>query len=174
MSIEVEAGKYFFFPDPDVSRVRFVPGTSWVQVARVTRKPFRYGMIHDLESLWWIAVWFLFHTHPIDTTYNPEALTVAGSIFSRHYTRQARGHMLRAESTWVSSVPVEFSSLAGLLDEFRLHYILMAKKTYEFLTPEGIAYKISIDHHAKTRRILSILSLTSLRVQRGHDDSELR
>lgn len=30
--------------------------------------PFRFNFLHDVESTWWIAVWCLFHTVPLDVT----------------------------------------------------------------------------------------------------------
>jgi hypothetical protein len=147
MSVEVESGAYKFMPDEKDPPVLFKPP---VQTASADEPMlFRYGMIHDLESLWWIAVWFLFHTHPIGTPYNPEVLNIADLIFTRHYNRDARYEMLRGESQWYSSIPIlpaEFSALAGRLGNFRDHYIMMATKTFESLTPEGIAYKISTEY----------------------------
>jgi hypothetical protein len=147
MSIEVESGAYKFMPYEKDPPVLFKPP---VQTAAADEPmPFRYGMIHDLESLWWIAVWFLFHTHPIGTPYNPEILKIAGSIFTWHYNWGARYEMLCNKSRWVSSVsalPAEFSALARQLDHFRIHYIMMATKTFESLNPKGIAYKISTEY----------------------------
>jgi hypothetical protein len=109
-------------------------------------------MIHDLESLWWIAVWFLFRTHPTGTPYNPEIDKIASSIFTRSpygKIRAARDDMLRSLDGWsdsISALPAEFSALARDLTAFRYHYINMATRTNSSLASEGIAYKISTEH----------------------------
>jgi hypothetical protein len=65
--------------------------------------------------------------------------------------------MLYSAAEWASSIvvlPAEFSALARQLGQFRLHFICMAKKTFESLTPEGIAYKISTEYPANEQKQL--------------------
>ena len=57
--------------------------------------------------------------------------------------------MLLAETEWVSNIqelPAGFSTVAKMLGEFRLHYIKMATRTYESLSPQGITDRISIEY----------------------------
>lgn len=37
------------------------------------RYPFRYNVLHDLESLWWVAVFFIFKTQVVDTSKDADA-----------------------------------------------------------------------------------------------------
>ena len=67
MSIEVAAQKFLFFPsDPGPSSTEvdeFVSVTEQdVKTAR-TKVPFSHNHLHDLESLWWVAVWVVFYNY---------------------------------------------------------------------------------------------------------------
>src|SRR5882762_1178317 len=64
MSVEVAAQKFLFQPrfDEDVDITDFMQGvrnTSGIQ--RTTTVPFSHNHLHDLESLWWVAVWMVFY-----------------------------------------------------------------------------------------------------------------
>lgn len=61
MACEVEAQTYLFKPstglpvDADFKLLTNVESTTQLQV------PFRFNPLHDLESLWWILTWILYH-----------------------------------------------------------------------------------------------------------------
>jgi hypothetical protein len=60
MSVEVELQHYSFMPKPaeiDLFKLKVA--------SRLPALIFRYNPLHDLESLWWIAVWMMF-THRDD------------------------------------------------------------------------------------------------------------
>ena len=58
MAIEVAAMKRLFLPShPEISAEQILNHTP-----AVTR-PFSYNHIHDLESLWWVAVWIVFKNY---------------------------------------------------------------------------------------------------------------
>jgi hypothetical protein len=56
MSVEVELQHYSFMPKPaeiDLFKLKVA--------SRLPAVTFRYNPLHDLESLWWIAVWMMFN-----------------------------------------------------------------------------------------------------------------
>jgi hypothetical protein len=52
MAVEIAAGRYLLGPTHDDDKKQL---------------PFRYGSLHDLESIWWIALWFLFIFEPTES-----------------------------------------------------------------------------------------------------------
>ena len=63
MSIEVAAQVFRFHPPERITVAEFLdrnPGD--VGTAR-TKVPFSHNHLHDLESLWWVAVWIVFYNH---------------------------------------------------------------------------------------------------------------
>src|SRR6202790_5564971 len=75
MSVEVAAQKFLFQPrfDEDVDITDFMQGvrnTSGIQ--RTTTMPFSHNRLHDLESLWWVAVWMSFYNHFSNTQLSEE------------------------------------------------------------------------------------------------------
>jgi hypothetical protein len=70
MSIEVAAQMFLFVPsDPGLSSTEVDEldsameqgiGIAWTKVPTV---PFSHNHLHDLESLWWVAVWVVFYNY---------------------------------------------------------------------------------------------------------------
>jgi hypothetical protein len=59
MAIEVTAQEFLFDSDPFTERDKVMEqGIETVQ----TEVPFCHNHLHDLESLWWVAVWVVFHS----------------------------------------------------------------------------------------------------------------
>lgn len=67
MAGEVQIQQYEHLPIAQVS--------TWKQTqAEDVDPPFRYNALHDVESIWWIAVWVLFCNEvdsPADPTHDP-------------------------------------------------------------------------------------------------------
>ena len=64
MSIEVAAQKFLFFPsDPGPSSTELDEETEQDKGAAQTEVPFSHNHLHDLESLWWVAVWVVFYNY---------------------------------------------------------------------------------------------------------------
>src|SRR5712671_5480932 len=69
MSIEVAAHRFLFRPDPEPSSTEFDKvmdqdeGTAQTEGTTQTKVPFFHNHLHDLESLWWVAAWVVFHNH---------------------------------------------------------------------------------------------------------------
>ena len=60
---------FYETPQPDTTETsKFTPG-------------FRYGMLHDLESILWIAIWFLFRTVPEANSIEPALQHAGDSLF---------------------------------------------------------------------------------------------
>jgi hypothetical protein len=67
MPIEVAEQSYIFPPDPVLSIAEFdqyLSGTIQNPTAKVS---FFYNHLHDLESLWWVAVWMVFYNYFSET-----------------------------------------------------------------------------------------------------------
>src|ERR1700691_3780472 len=66
MSIEVSAQQFLFTPHnqdnnfTEVMQGVEMPKQNDIESAAV---PFSHNHIHDLESLWWVAVWMVFYNH---------------------------------------------------------------------------------------------------------------
>jgi hypothetical protein len=85
---------------------------------RVTFTPFTFNPIHDIESLWWLAVWSLSRHVPAGSQVLPEqSRTFEGPIdhlpnrvsFLREYNVQDR---------WTESLPLDLKNLAGIVCEW--------------------------------------------------------
>ena len=66
MSIEVAAQKFLFFPQPGSSSTELDDSLSEEESddgTAETNVPFYHNHLHDLESLWWVAVWMVFYNH---------------------------------------------------------------------------------------------------------------
>ena len=66
MSVEVAARKFLFFPPPTTSLETSRLSRSAVgqgQGLAVARVQFYHNHLHDLESLWWVAAWVVFHNY---------------------------------------------------------------------------------------------------------------
>ncbi|KAK7030250.1 hypothetical protein VNI00_014267 [Paramarasmius palmivorus] len=65
MAVEIEAGRQLFQP---------IPRRPFNLVAAETIYPSRYRYLHDLESMFWILVHFIFSTHPSDENLDAEII----------------------------------------------------------------------------------------------------
>jgi len=88
MSIEVAAQLFLFCPlnpgfsstelneETDQDEEMDSEGTDQDEGTAQTKVPFSHNHLHDLESLWWVAVWVVIHNYIIskDTTYPPVTL----------------------------------------------------------------------------------------------------
>lgn len=66
MSIEVAAQQFLFGPhDQDDNFTEVMQGAELLRQDDVERTavPFSHNHVHDLESLWWVAVWMVFYNH---------------------------------------------------------------------------------------------------------------
>jgi len=71
VAVEVEAGEYGFFPTP-----HSVPSGSnqraglsqdekvMSEPIPLTKRIFLHNHLHDYESIWWVAIWFVFYCEP--------------------------------------------------------------------------------------------------------------
>jgi hypothetical protein len=66
MSIEVAAQEFLFLPRPRLTTANLRQRGHQDVIsapAGQTEVPFSHNHLHDLESLWWVAVWILFYNH---------------------------------------------------------------------------------------------------------------
>ena len=66
MSIEVAAQQFLFGPhDQDDNFTEVMQGAKMPKQNNIESAavPFSYNHVHDLESLWWVAVWVVFYNH---------------------------------------------------------------------------------------------------------------
>jgi hypothetical protein len=73
MSIEVAAQNFLFVPsDPGPSSAELDEDTEENKGTAQTVVPFSHNHLHDLESLWWVAVWVVFYNYFSDGTPSPD------------------------------------------------------------------------------------------------------
>src|SRR6266852_1816381 len=66
MSIEVAEQDFLFRPDEEPSSAeisRLGSSAGWGVRTAETKVPFSHNHLHDLESLWWVAVWVVFYNY---------------------------------------------------------------------------------------------------------------
>jgi hypothetical protein len=63
------------------------------------KKPFSYNHLHDLESLWWIAVWVVFYNHFSEGTTSPDRPSLTLQDASRQFNLAETLFPLALEST---------------------------------------------------------------------------
>jgi len=66
MSVEVAAQKFLFTPGTGLSLTEFneiVSATGQGEGTAQSKVPFFPNHLHDLESLWWVAVWIVFYNY---------------------------------------------------------------------------------------------------------------
>jgi hypothetical protein len=86
MSIEVAEQEYLFrppLPHPDASFTEIMQGIQQTGTRNATSKTqdeptvvlFSHNHLHDLESLWWVAVWMVFYNHLSKSKQSDECLS---------------------------------------------------------------------------------------------------
>jgi hypothetical protein len=98
--------------------------------------PFRYGMLHDLESIWWIALWWLFRTVPSDSTLLPipQANPLYDSATSLFRSCPSSDSLFRRltliqGSSWdthIQRISPEYAPIARYLSRIRFRYLALA------------------------------------------------
>ena len=129
MAVEVEAGAY----------MNQVDGV------------FSHNPLHDLESLWWVGIWFLLCHYPPsklrDTTVQQHAevvKTFGETLFNNRVNPLSRRHALTGPVLLANieprSFPVAVQHLILLLDVFRdqlvTHYKLYKSQDQSFFIPD--------------------------------------
>jgi hypothetical protein len=120
MSVEVELEKYLFVP-----RVNIVTDIKG-RVTLPTTRVFRYNPLHDLESLWWVALWMILnHRDSRDEVAHSSADQQAGyaRLFFPGSLRDAgRIEVLTIENTLCDALhvlPPSFQFIAVQLEAVR-------------------------------------------------------
>ncbi|KAJ3556690.1 hypothetical protein NM688_g1890 [Phlebia brevispora] len=117
MPVEVASCLYFFVPDKTTDeleapaqltsngRTGELPGPSPSLVQKMTSTPrheFRYNPLHDLEALWWIAVYFTVNRE-VDSA-NGEETGIQGATSSqRHFAQQLFYDLNKRQTVMLSS-----------------------------------------------------------------------
>jgi hypothetical protein len=90
-------------------------------------------MLHDLKSIWWIAVWFSFYTHPQDQKPVHGQAESAKSLFSRESDVSERQLTLRNQTRWahhIQHIPTQYIPMADNLNNLQVAYVNMAELTF--------------------------------------------
>ena len=99
MSIEVAAQKFLFkTSDPISSGLNFEQLLSAVESDEgmtQTKIPFFHNHLHDLESLWWVAVWVVFYNNFSEP--NP-SFTFRDAEYQFHLARTVPAHVRQFHS----------------------------------------------------------------------------
>jgi tRNA (Thr-GGU) A37 N-methylase len=79
MSIKVAAHIFLFLPQQSTEPTKFQHKLRRIQEQisiknnKSAKLPFVHNHLHDLESLWWVAVWVVFYNHLSDTQQSNQA-----------------------------------------------------------------------------------------------------
>jgi hypothetical protein len=127
---EVSRQSYRFF-EPDGSLTLRMPDY-----------PFKYNPIHDLESLWWIAIWTLTVNSPSGSPRNKDQNMWHHMIFQNKTDRDS---LLRDYATFVNFVtilPLSFQEVGTRLAPLRSSLVISyqtAERSYETLNDQPFA-----------------------------------
>ena len=115
---------------------------------------FSHNPLHDLESLWWVGVWFLtchYHPHKFRDTAVQKHMevvkTFGETLFNNPFDISSRRRALTSQALLVKigskSFPVALQHLIVLLDDFRIElvtyykrYIPKASQDQSFFNPD--------------------------------------
>jgi hypothetical protein len=111
--------------------------------------PFRYGILHDMESIWWIALWCLFMRRPVDDESDPDSQRqTANLIFPRyHSTTDHRSFLFTFAGMWkrnVASLPAAFAPAAHHLALLNLALRSAYSATYKNFMDENTGFISSV------------------------------
>ena len=109
------------------------------------KNTFRYGMLHDIESIWWIALWFIFNTTPKGSTTTEGQQEQAAILFSRVAWTDQQYLMIASAEYWnssINSIPQNYMPVAQGLNTIRMAYIEIANNAYA-ARQDGVAWQIS-------------------------------
>jgi hypothetical protein len=150
MSIEVAAQEFLFPPESDTIETEFIIGE--VSNTNVTTEvPFFHNHLHDLESLWWVAVWVVFYNYISEGTPSrdhsssaiQDALVVAGTLFppalniiTRHNGFQLPTSFLRTCGRLPRNKEVICDGLNSLRRRLVKHYRLIEAGYPESVDPD--------------------------------------
>lgn len=142
MAIEAARRSYAYLPEVDEDqwaaegRALFegrIEDARRIQEAELCPPPFFHHDLHDLESLWWIAIWAFFHTH---TVLELEAVKkrddAYAELFSVHEWREERKMFLASKATFYGGmawVPSRHHGVKVALNDLRSRLI---RKYVEF------------------------------------------
>jgi hypothetical protein len=104
--------------------------------------PFKHNPIHDLESLWWIAIWILTAKAPFGSTYNKDQNAWHWSIF---YSQVERHSILTYKAPFlhfIKTLPLPFREVGFRLASLRSSLVnsyQTAERSYEVLDDRPFA-----------------------------------
>jgi hypothetical protein len=93
--------------------------------------PFTFNPIHDIESLWWLAVWSISRHVPTDSQVSYEQSKANIALFER---LQGRPSFLRGKATqdrWTKCLPPSLQTFARVICEWST-YIVAQHQVAEF------------------------------------------
>ena len=135
MAVDVAAGKYLV-GDRAPTLPTIKPTTA---IESQANTPFRYAFIHDLESIWWIAMWFLFVYTPKGTQPTPAQIDQATRLFSQGSTYSERYMFLTGGSnSWTNAtqcLPPVIRSLLSPLEYIRFYLLECHQVVYSSGNP---------------------------------------
>jgi hypothetical protein len=129
MAVEVEARRYLFKGDRKWKvSYRAAPFEDEAETSLLLHTPsmpspfapqvlFRYGILHDRESIWWIALWCLFMHCPVDDKSDPDSQSQTASLVfpGYHFPTDHRYIIFTVATMWqhdIATLPAEFAPAA--------------------------------------------------------------
>jgi hypothetical protein len=125
-----------------VSRLYCFFGMDDSSTLRMPDYPFKYNPIHDLESLWWIAIWTLTVNSPSGSPRNKDQNMWHWNIF---WNKNYRYPLLSGHPTFVNFVtilPSPFQEVRiplALLQSSLVNSYQVAERSYEVLNDQPFA-----------------------------------
>ncbi|KAF7428941.1 hypothetical protein PC9H_008178 [Pleurotus ostreatus] len=120
MAVEVSFGAYLFRPRAAAEDVFLSP--TGVLPSRGTKPvhPFRHNVLHDLESIWWLAMWSIFRYYPENVRLEVQALKnqrrTYEALFSPTFTldKERNNALVNEEPRFLLSIVPPFHNMGEL------------------------------------------------------------
>lgn len=124
MAVEVSYGGYQFRPISIAEDVFLVPTLDTIPDSDPVH-PFRHNALHDLESIWWLAMWSIFNYYPDNVGADLEALTnqryTYEALFSPDFAldKERNNALANERPRFISSIIPPFHAVGQLVFHLR-------------------------------------------------------
>jgi len=124
MAVEVEVGEYLFFLESDEDLEDSETG-AFGSAQDPTERTFLQNPLHEYESVWWVAVWFIFYCQP-DGVAEEVMERARYEVYKNRFATFATGRIIQV----CASLPTVLQSLCGVLVKMR-NILVRAYRSFE-------------------------------------------
>jgi len=125
-------------------------------------------MLHDIESIWWITLWFIFNTTPEGSMTIEGQQEQAASLFSRVARTHQRYLMIASVEHWnscIKSIPQDYMPVAQGLNTIRMAYVEITNNTYHDLcSSTRWSRTADLQNHTESQQHRRVRQLVNLRL----------